>query len=136
MNRKMTDGQGHARQDIEQQKNGEYAMGHSRTATVIAAVVCVLLALVVWVVIMGTEDSDYVAVRMLNVKDEYTYTVSVDFLEVEGTVGALRHAGYIGVRIPEDAVAGVYQLTVDDLVLPDGVHLTAEPDITLTVRSK
>ena len=23
-----------------------------------------------------------------------------------------------------------------DLVLPDGVHLTAEPDITLTVRSK
>ncbi len=131
MNRKIE-----SHSDIEQQKNGEYAVRHSRSATVIAAVVCVLLAVVVWGIIMGSTDSDYVALRVVNTGEEFTYTVSVDFVEVEGSVGALRHTDYVGVRAPENAVAGVYQLTVDDLILPEGVHLTDEPDIVLTVRSK
>lgn len=132
MNRKLIDSQN----DMEQQKNGEYAVRRSRRSTIIAAVVCLLLALVVWVVIMGSGDSDYVVVRVEQPVDGFTYTLSVDFLEVEGTVASLRHADHIGVRVPQNAVSGVYQLTVDDLVLPDGVHLTAEPEITLTVRAK
>ena len=131
MNRKLIDSQN----DTEQQ-NGQYAVHRSRRSTVIAAAVCLLLALIVWVVIMGSGDSDYVSVRVLEPAEEFTYTLSVDLLEVEGTVGALRHADYIGVRVPQNAVSGVYHLTVDDLVLPDGVHLTAEPEITLTVRAK
>ena len=131
MNRKLIDSQN----DTEQQ-NGQYAVHRSRRSTIIAAAVCLLLALIVWVVIMGSGDSDYVAVRVLDPAEEFTYTLSVDLLEVEGTVGALRHADYIGVRVPQNAVSGVYHLTVDDLVLPDGVHLTAEPEITLTVRAK
>ncbi len=131
MNRKLIDSQN----DTEQQ-NGQYAVHRSRRSTVIAAAVCLLLALIVWVVIMGSGDSDYVSVRVLDPAEEFTYTLSVDLLEVEGTVGALRHADYIGVRVPQNAVSGVYHLTVDDLVLPDGVHLTAEPEITLTVRAK
>lgn len=132
MNRKEID----AQSNVEQQKNGEYAVHRNRRSNIIAAVVCLLIALVVWVVIMGSGDSDYIATRVLDPKEEYTYTLSVDFLEVEGTVGNLRHADHIGVRVPEGAVPGVYHLTVDDLVLPDGVHLTADPDITLTIRSK
>ena len=131
MNRKLIDSQN----DTEQQ-NGQYAVHRSRRSTIIAASVCLLLALIVWVVIMGSGDSDYVSVRVLDPAEEFTYTLSVDLLEVEGTVGALRHADYIGVRVPQNAVSGVYHLTVDDLVLPDGVHLTAEPEITLTVRAK
>lgn len=131
MNRKLIDSQN----DTEQQ-SGQYAVRRSRRSTIIAAAVCLLLALVVWVVIMGTGDSDYVAVCVLEPEEEFTYTLSVDLLEVEGTVGALRHADHIGVRLPQNAVSGVYHLTVDDLVLPDGVHLTAEPDITLTIRAK
>lgn len=132
MNRKLIDSQSTA----EQQKSGEYAVSRSRRSTAIAAVICLLLALVVWVVIMGSGDSDYVVVRVLDPSEDFTYTLSVDFLEVEGTVASLRHADYIGVRVPQNAVSGVYRLTVDDLVLPDGVHLTAEPDISLTVRAK
>lgn len=131
MNHKAIDSQN----DIEQQKNGEYAVHRSRRSNIVAAVVCILLSLVVWVIIMDSGDSDYVAVRVAAPQEGYIYTLSVDFLEVEGTVGALRHADYIDVRIPKNAVPGVYRLTVDDLVLPDGVHLTADPDITLTIRT-
>ena len=132
MNRKLIDTQN----DIEQQKNGEYAVRHSRIATVIAAVVCVLLAVFVWAVIMGTTDSDYVPVELTNTNDAYTYTVSVDLIEVTGTVGALRHADHVAIRVPDSAVSGVYHLTVDDLVLPEGIGLANEVDITLTVRAK
>jgi hypothetical protein len=132
MNRKLIDTQN----DIEQQKNGEYAVSHNRVATVIAALVCVLLAVVVWVVIMGKGDSDYVPVQLLNTTEEYTYTVSADFLEVTGTVGALRHADSIGIRVPDNAVAGVYSLSIDDLILPEGVCPAGEIDLVLTVRAK
>ena len=132
MNRKLID----AQNDIEQQKSGEYAVRHNRVTTLIAAVLCLLLAVVVWVAIMGTGDSDYLPVQLLNVGEEYTYTVSVDLVEVTGTVGALRHADYVGIRVPENAVSGVYHLTVDDLVLPEGVCLADEVDVTLTVRAK
>lgn len=132
MNRKLID----PHTDTDQQKNGEYAVRRSRRSNIIAAVVCLLLALVVWGVIMGTGDTDYVAVRVMNPEDEFEYTLSVDLLEVGGSVGALRRADQIGVILPEKVVSGVYRLTVDDLVLPEGVHLMAEPDIVLTVRAK
>ena len=132
MNRKLIDTQN----DIEQQKNGEYAVSHNRVTTVIAALVCVLLAVVVWVVIMGTGDSDYVPIRLLNTTEEYTYTVSADFLEITGTVGALRHADSIGIRVPDNAVAGVYSLSIDDLILPEGVYPAGEINLVLTVRAK
>ena len=132
MNRKLID----SHTDTDQQKNGEYAVRRSRRSNVIAAAVCLLLALVVWTVIMSTGDTDYVAVRVMNPQDEFEYTLSVDLLEVGGSVGALRRADRIGVILPENAVSGVYHLTVDDLALPEGVYLLAEPDIVLTVRAK
>ncbi|MBQ8357250.1 MAG: hypothetical protein IJX39_05510 [Clostridia bacterium] len=131
MNRKTID-----TRDVEQQSNGEYAVHRSYRTNIFAAVICLLLAFVVWIAVMTREDSDYVPARVLDPKDGYTYTLSAIHLEVEGTVADLRHADVIGVHIPEGAEEGVFELTEDDLELPEGVHLAGSLDLTLTVEKK
>ena len=122
--------------DIEKQKSGEYAVHRSYRSNIIGAVICLLLAFVVWLLVMSSEDSDYVATRVLEPQAGYTYTLSAVHLEVEGTVADLRHADYIGVRLPEGVKPGVYELTEADLVLPEGVHLALPLSMTLTVEAE
>ena len=126
--------------DIEnqnEQQKGEYVVHRSRLSDVIAIVVCLALALVIWVAVMNAPDTDYIATEVLDTSGEYTYTLSEAHLEVEGTVADLRRAKSIGICVPQDIVPGVpYTLTEEDLVIPEGVRLVGTLELTLTVRQK
>ena len=106
---------------------------------VIAAVVCLLLALVVWVGVMNTQDTDYISIRLV-APDGYTCELSATGVEVEGSVGVLRGLKEIVVPIStEDAEYILYyydgEAAVNEafLQLPLDVSLTREWTAKLTV---
>ena len=121
-----------------EQQGGEYIVKRSYRSTVVAAVICLLLALLVWIVVMSRPDSDYLSVCVVDPQAGYTYEVSADMIKVEGKVSDLRHAKVIGVRLPEQAGEGEYKLSGGQLKLelPDGVQLAVDIDLTVTVKAK
>ena len=100
--------------------------------TVIALLICVLLAMAVWLCVMNLEDTDYIPLAVEAPRAGYTYELSADGIEVTGAVYALKDLNRIGVVVPGH-VPGVYTLTKEDLVLPEGVHLSDELSLTLRV---
>jgi hypothetical protein len=124
--------------ELEQQGGGEYTVKRSYHSTIIAAAICLLLALLVWIVVMSRPDSDYLSVCVVDPQAGYTYEVSADMIKVEGKVSDLRHAEVVGVRLPEHAGSGEYKLSEGqlELELPDGVQLSVDIDLTVTVRAK
>ena len=124
--------------DELEQQGGEYTVKNSYLSTVIAAVICLLLALAVWIIVMSRPNSDYLSVYVVDQQEGYTYAVSADMIKVEGKVSDLRHAEVIGVRLPEHAGAGEYKLSDGqlELELPDGVQLAVDIDLTVTVTAK
>lgn len=123
---------------LEQQNGGEYTVKNSYLSTVIAAVICLLLALLVWIIVMSRPDSDYLSVCVVGQQVGYTYEVSADMIKVEGKVSDLRHAEVIGIRLPEQAGEGEYKLSEGQLELemPDGVQLAVDIELTVTVKAK
>jgi hypothetical protein len=104
----------------------------SLRSTVIAVLLCALLAVAVWLCVMNLSDTDYVALEVEAPRDGYTYELSAHGVEVTGAVYALKDLDRIGVIVPGH-VPGIYTLTQEDLVLPEGVHLSGELYLTLTV---
>lgn len=125
-----------AEKQNERQPGDEYVVRRSRRADIIAIVVCILLALIVWVVVMNTKDTDYVELEIL-APGEYEYVLSENLLEVEGSVSALRRAEPIGVKVARFDEIGEYSLTLDDLMLPEGVTLVDDDiHVTITLEPK
>lgn len=119
-------------------ENGEYAVRSSRKRDIVAAVVCLLLALVVWLFVMNADDTASVALTLQGGEQAYSYTLSAENLEVAGRVMAIKGAKRDGivVNIPAEATApGSYEIELEDLVLPEGVALTSLPELTLTVSA-
>ncbi len=108
---------------------------HKIYTNVLAALVCLLIAVLVWVSVMNSQDTDYVPLRIENPQSNVTYEFSADNLQVQGKVAALRHLSVIGITVPEGLPNGTYLLTESDLELPDGVHPVGELRLTLTVVS-
>ena len=81
--------------------------------------------------------TEYIA-TIDKLKDNYTYEVSADMIKVEGKVSDLRHADAIGIRLPENAGEGEYKLSEGqlELELPNGVQLSVDIDLTVTVKAK
>ena len=103
----------------------------------IALVICLLVAVVVWATVMGRNDSDYIRLEVKGGNEALTYELSGSVLEVEGKVSALRRAEVIYVCVPQDATApGEYTIRGNDLELPQGVALTGEVALTLRVSAK
>ena len=117
-------------------QQGEYVVRRSRRSTIIALCVCVLLALVVWVAVMNAQDTDQIAIELLATSNEYSYTLSDAHIEVEGTVAVLRHVKVIEISVSDYDEPGVYELTEDQLELPEGVSLTKPLTLTITVAEK
>ena len=113
--------------------------------TVVAAVLCVLLALAVWVCVMNTQDTDYIPVRVEGPAG-YECTLSVDGVEVEGKVATLRNMDEIVVKLTAADIEDFRYFDWDGdgknevnelfLGLPDGVQLTREFSAELTVKVK
>lgn len=116
----------------EAQDSGEYAVRRNVRADVVAAIVCLLLAVVTWVVIMNHTDTDYLAIDTSNLPAGYS--ISVTELEVTGKVTDLRRAGKITLpNLPANMTLGTYTLRQDGLILPEGLTLVGTPEIILTV---
>lgn len=120
------------------EENGGYAIRNSRKRDIVAAIVCLVLALVVWLFVMNGDDTADVALKLEGGDAAYTYTLSQESLEVAGRVVAIKGAREEGitVKIPDTAAPGTYQITPEDLVLPEGVALTTLPELTLTVTAQ
>ena len=114
-------------------KSGEYAVHRNRWMDAVVLLVCLLLALLVWIVVMQTENTDKAELYVMAPQDGLTYTLSIDSVEIEGKIVDLKAVERIGVRVPGHT-AGVYTLTEQDLDLPEGVQLTAPLTLTLSVR--
>ena len=125
-----------------EQTQGE-AVSHRRIySAILAALVCIALALAVWIGVMNTQDTDYIPVRVLS-PEGYECTLSVDGVEVEGKVSDLRDLDEIVVALTKDDAAYVLvgfggEASVNEafLRLPDGVYITREFSATLTVKAK
>ena len=108
----------------------------------LAAVICLLLAALIWVCIMNTTDTDYIPIRVVAPTD-YAVALSVDGVEVEGTVSTLKGMKEIVITLtPEDVeyILGYYEgvAAVNQAVLqlsPD-VSVADDWSAVLTVTPK
>ena len=109
---------------------------------ILAAVLCPLLALVVWVGVMNTQDTDYIPVRVVG-PEGYTCELSVDGVEVEGKVYALRDLDEIVITVSASdaqyvtvALGGAASVNEAFLRLPDGVSTIRDWTAVLNVRAQ
>lgn len=118
-------------------ENGEYAVHRSHLSLIIAAVICLLLAVIVWLMVMNVEDTAYIPLEVKGGTADCTYLLSDTELEVSGTVLFLKKADRIEVIVPPTfEQPGTYTLSLSNLVLPEGVSLSELPNLTLTVERK
>ena len=130
MNRKH----GHAELGVD---NSEYTVHRSRLSLIVAAALCLLLSVIVWLFVMNVEDTAYVSLELKGGTEGCVYALSDTQLEVSGTVLFLKKADVIAVIVPDTVCEpGTYQLSLEDLVLPEGVSLTEIPNLTLTIERK
>lgn len=125
------------RNDGEVAEGAQQPKHRNVRAHIVALVICLLLAVAVWIVVMGRTDSDYLRLELRGGEDDMNYELSASALEVEGKVADLRHANVIRVYVPQSIdEPGEYRLQWSDLILPDGVVLTGELSLTLKVTAK
>ena len=115
-------------------ENTEAVFQRNHRLDIVAIFVCLAVAFFMWLCVMNTKDTDYLPLEVTGAKEGYTYTLSVDSLEVEGVLADLKRAQKVLVILPGD-VGGVYTLTPEDLILPEGVAVANMPHITLTIRA-
>lgn len=115
----------------------DFTVQRSRSSKIIAAVLCILLAVLVWLVVIQLEQTDTFKLSLNGAPEQYICVLSDTMIDVKGTALALREIDTIQVTCPKMINApGTYQLTVGDLHLPEGVTLAEELVLTLTVLPK
>lgn len=134
MNRKIEEQQN----NLTEQENGTYVVKRNYVSNIVAAVVCLLVAFVVWLLAMSAEDTAILKLETVGGSAEYTYVLSDSALEISGTIRSIKKADRIEVIVPAAAATepGTYAIALEDLVLPEGVALTGLPQLTLTVERK
>lgn len=115
--------------DNEQQESAGVRPRARGPITVLAFLLCLALALVVWVCVMNTVDTDYI---LLALPEGVDCALSGTAVKVEGPVSALKELDVIYVNC-EGLAPGSYPLTTRLLVLPEGVHLCTDIVVYLTV---
>ena len=102
---------------------------------IIAAAICILLALVVWIGVMNSQDTDFIPVRVEG-PDGYRCHLSVEGIEVQGKVSDLRGLDEIVIELDEQKALLILGGEVEAekyLKLPDGVSLTGNLSAVITV---
>ena len=64
---------------------------HKLYVNVLAALICLLIAVLVWVSVMNSQDTDYVPLRIENPQSNVTYEFSADDLQVQGIAVGVYH---------------------------------------------
>ena len=134
MNRKIDEQQN----NLAEQENGVYIVRRNRGSNIVAAAVCLLIAFIVWLFAMSAEDTAILKLEAVGGNAEYTYVLSDSALEISGSIMSIKKADHIEVIVPAVAATepGTYAISLEDLVLPEGVALTDLPQLTLTVERK
>ena len=129
MNRKHIDDP-----NLTEQQNGQYAVARNRKFDVVAALICLLLAVLAWLVFMNRTESDYVELVVAEPQAGYVYELSVTQVEIEGSVTALRDVTEIKINLPAPVEGKqVYTLCEANLELPEGIVLSKALTLTVTV---
>ena len=115
--------------DTEQQERSGGRTRARGPVTVLAFLLCFVLALAVWVCVMNTADTDYI---LLVLPEGADCTLSATTVKVEGTVLSLKGLNELNVCC-EGLAPGTYPVTEQLLELPEGVHLCADAVVYLTV---
>ena len=103
--------------------------------TIVAVLVCLLLALIVWIGVMNAQDTDYIPITV-SAPIGYECTLSVDGVEVQGKVADLRGLNELVITVPAGVAGGTYYVPEEMLELPQGVAVTGEWNATLTIKVK
>ncbi len=120
--------------ELEVQEGEQLTLHHHRHWDFLAVLLCLLLAFGVWLCVMNMQDTDYIPLELSGTEAGMHYTLSEDGVTVEGSVCDLKELSYIEVVVPAQATApGTYELDAADLKIPDGIYLTGELRLTLTV---
>ncbi len=99
------------------------------------ALVCVLLAFLVWLCVMNVRDTEHVSLEVKDTLAGYTYELSTKSVEVEGNLATLKSVDAIEIEMPVHGV-GTYTIPEENILLPEGVSLASSTRITVTVRAK
>ena len=125
-----------------EQPEGERAAHRKVYSAILAAILCIALALAVWVGVMNTQDTDFIPVRVVAPMG-YECTLSVDGVEVEGRVCDLRYLDELVINLSQEDVlevlarfGGEASVSGAFLRLPEGVYLTRAFSAILTVKAK
>lgn len=108
--------------------------GHHRWDFLVA-LVCVVIAFLVWLCVMNVRDTEHVSLEIKEPLDGYVYELSGNTIEVEGNLVALKRVDAIEVVLPSNEV-GTHVITEENLVVPDGVSITGNTRITVTVTKQ
>ena len=121
-------------QNSDKENNGEYIVHRSRTANIIAAVICVLLAVLLWCAVMNIQNTKRIPLTVTG-NEQYTYSLSATTVSVSGTRAALRGVSEIAVNA-ENLGEGEYEISTKELKLPAGVRVSSSTKFVLTVRAR
>ncbi|MBE6554940.1 MAG: hypothetical protein E7663_01715 [Ruminococcaceae bacterium] len=122
-------------QNVTAVESGEYAVHRNRRNDIIAAVVCLFLAFLVWLFVMNTEDTAFVALEITDPASGYTFVLSDSMIEVKGSVLSLKRADRVEIVLPPEAVTeGTYRIELEDLVLPAGTTPAGALELIVTVE--
>ena len=99
------------------------------------ALVCVLIAFLVWLCVMNVRDTEHVSLEIEDALAGYTYELSTSTVEIEGNLATLKRVDAIHIEMPVHGV-GTYVIPEENILLPEGVSLASNTRITVTVRAK
>ena len=94
-----------------------------------------VLSVVIWAVVMNAQSNAEVSLALPGAPEGYTYTFSDNTVEIKGRIIDIKRVESIRVALPEELAEkeGTHTLSLEHLVLPEGVSPTAAVEITLTV---
>ena len=119
--------------------SGEYVVRRDYQRNMIALSICFVLAVLLWMFAMNAEDTRTCELFLdATGSDQYRYELSHDEVEVSGSVALLKDLEVVHINIPVLAQVGegTYRIPAEYLVLPDGVQLTGDIELTITVIAK
>lgn len=129
------------KKDAVAQKGEEAATrGTHRRWDFVVALVCILLAFLVWLCIMNVRDTEYIGIEFEGTKQGYTYQISATSLEVEGKRALLKSEDAV-IRVDlskiDHATLGEpIEITSDCIKVPEGLSLIKSSQLTVTITAE
>ena len=113
--------------------------GKHRRWDFVVALVCILLAFLVWLCIMNVRDTEYIGIELVGTQEGYTYQLSVTSLELEGKRALLKSDEaviYVDVSELNYEKLGEQSINSDCIKVPEGLSLMKASQLTVTITAE